>query len=661
MATRLTELCTILVENAHGELAAKIFTILADHGRLHLPALHQLTRIPLRRLKNAVALLLQHHILYYHASYDEEPTYFQVNWDAAYAIIRTRKIAKLIADREGEAAGRLVSNILQLGHASVGDLLDEYGLTPDSKRDSGIDVVDHHMSEEGLVNGIAKDGKLEAVDSEVTTTSEFHSLMRKLLEKGFLVKVGQRTYTAYADLTEQVKDIVIAEYFPTGKVTGPKKAPEFKARVNEQKRKWEEEDAYSSSKDDAARGTFKKSHNKRVKLNGDLPNGLHHDCAVHDVDAEYSGPKLPNDMVVRVNVTKCLLILRSQRLERMVERFLGPATAAVYSALLRSIENEGAAKIKTERDKARGDDDDDEILPTASDARVLENLDPSVDLASTLKVPASMHKLPNGTGSHRGKSHGLSSDPNEAELGIKREHQSDGEDEPPQDKKSAVFRDHNKRLDLIAMHLQALSEHPKGFCVRYIHEKTTCVDLDALANTLVNTELDIMIHARFGKVATRVVRMLREKGKLEEKQIASMSLMRIKDVRTILTELQFHGMVDVQELPKDSSRQPSRTVYLWFFDEGPVVKRFLQQTYQGMSRTLQRVRIEREGKFRAVIEKAERTDVKGREQELLSWQEKELLREWREVEEQLLVQVARMDDVVAVLRDFSGRDTSLNT
>ena len=36
-----------------------------------------------------------------------------------------------------------------------------------------------------------------------------------------------------------------------------------------------------------------------------------------------------------------------------------------------------------------------------------------------------------------------------------------------------------------------------------------------------------------------------------------------------------------------------------------------------------------------------------------------MLKEWREFEERLLVQVDRLDDLVGVLRDFSGSNTPL--
>ena len=109
------------------------------------------------------------------------------------------------------------------------------------------------------------------------------------------------------------------------------------------------------------------------------------------------------------------------------------------------------------------------------------------------------------------------------------------------------------------------------------------------------------------------------------------------------------------QVPKDTTRQSARTHYLWFHDQSRIQSLLLQQTYQGMARTLQRLKQEREN-YRNAIEKAEMMDVK---QEALAQTERDAVTQWREVEEKLLIQIQRMDETVALLRDFSGKDKSL--
>ncbi len=295
-------------------MTQQIFSVLAAHGRQTLPALHVLTRLPMRRLKTGLGILIQHHILHHDYLHkaplpkkegdedsgddsepDAAPISYQVNWTTAYGIVRTQRILKLVADREGHAASKLLSNVLQLGHASIEDLIAEYDLSPASKRDGGVDTGEP-LTNGGPVNGLAKDASSKSSHDHITSLYDFYMLMRSLVTKGYLVKVSTRSYLPEADRVDKIKQEVIAESFPDGKITGPKKSKDFQAAFKTMKRKHEEEDAYRASRDDASRGTIKKaatSNNKRVKLNGHMTNGFHHDCESAAMEVELAVPRLP--------------------------------------------------------------------------------------------------------------------------------------------------------------------------------------------------------------------------------------------------------------------------------------------------------------------------------------------------------------------------------
>jgi DNA-directed RNA polymerase III subunit RPC3 len=112
--------------------------------------------------------------------------------------------------------------------------------------------------------------------------------------------------------------------------------------------------------------------------------------------------------------------------------------------------------------------------------------------------------------------------------------------------------------------------------------------------------------------------------------------------------MQMAGFVDIQEVPRDNNRTPSRTIFLWFFDVDRVRGSIQVSIYKAMSRCLQVLEVEKVG-VAAILE---RTDIKGREEELLDKTEFNELRVIREKEEKILTQVARLDDLMAVFRDF---------
>lgn len=362
-----------------------------------------------------------------------------------------------------------------------------------------------------------------------------------------------------------------------------------------------------------------------------------------------------NDIVVCVNLSKCTVAFRSQHLQSQATKYLGHTTGKVYGALLQCLETKVRA-VKDDLADYEESDDEELAQPAASVIELNEVLDPSLDLAAAIKGVSYGSNLTNGTS--KKQAHVVDNDDDFTSIGIKRERHSDDEDdEPVLPKKNGFisYADNNKRLHLIELHLSLLQEHPRNFCDKAGNRGKSewRVNFPALTQSLIEAEVDATITAKCGRIATRTCRLLREKGKLDEKQVAAFAMMRIKDSRSVLSILQSHGFVEAQELPKDNGRQPSRTLFFWYFDTHRVQLQVLHDSYKAMARALERIRVEKQ-RFKSVIEKAESSVLFGDDQEFLSPAEKNNLRAWKEVEEKLLTQVMRMDDTVALLRDFSG-------
>jgi DNA-directed RNA polymerase III subunit RPC3 len=269
--------------------AQQIFSILAQKGRQTVFELRrEHPHINLRQMRQALATLLQKHIILYH-EIDDGPTYYHADWRNPARFFRGPLIAALVAERHGEGASKIVSNLLELGHARVGDLAQAFDFAPSSKRDSGYESCDGYGNGAGTVNRDAHKMK----GDKIVTVGQFHNTLRALLKAGFLVKRGKQAYMPAADLQAQIEAVVISEQFPDGKVNGAKKQAEFQAAVKTLKRKRQEANEYSAARDNDSRGQLKRpgAHSvKRAKLNGGQTNGVHHD---NDIDMDDSVPKLP--------------------------------------------------------------------------------------------------------------------------------------------------------------------------------------------------------------------------------------------------------------------------------------------------------------------------------------------------------------------------------
>lgn len=173
------------------------------------------------------------------------------------------------------------------------------------------------------------------------------------------------------------------------------------------------------------------------------------------------------------------------------------------------------------------------------------------------------------------------------------------------------------------------------------------VDLGGAEDRSRNDEIMQMVKQRFGPMPLRIIRILMSRGKVDEKSLQEIGLLNAKDLRKCLAQLHAHGFIDLQEVPREPQRQPARTIYLWFYDADRVKMRMIEKLYKSMCRLLQRLKVERQ-KVSSTLQKAERSDVKGREHEMLRSDEITVLKRWRRKELWYVSELERLGSSVDV-------------
>jgi DNA-directed RNA polymerase III subunit RPC3 len=338
---------------------------------------------------------------------------------------------------------------------------------------------------------------------------------------------------------------------------------------------------------------------------------------------------LQSDLIVRVNYEKLDVTFRNRRLVELAEQCSSTVTAQVYETLLRLVEYR-TPRCRDQAEIPREGEEGERYSAAIPLYNLAEEVDPHLDLVGSIGPTD-----PSQPSARRGK--------RPLEDGVN----GDGEDEPDRAEKGP-----NRTHD-VDQHLTLLAQPPRNFCSRRLTSGIPgwTVEYRHLARQLRHLEIERVVGARYGSVALRLLRILAAKGKLDEKRLQEISLMSSKDLRQVLGGMQSTGFVDLQEVPRDAQRQPSRTIYLWFYDPDRVSRNLLQDTYKAMSRCLQRLRFER-NRLKEFLDKTERSDVKGNEERYLSETELRTLQQWRDKEALLLGEVSRLDDLVAVLRDF---------
>lgn len=209
------------------------------------------------------------------------------------------------------------------------------------------------------------------------------------------------------------------------------------------------------------------------------------------------------------------------------------------------------------------------------------------------------------------------------------------------------------RLDHMRQHLLLLKESRHRFvrhCGAVGHGQWT-VDFGQLMHQLREKELDAVIEQSFGRQGLRLTRILREKGKLDEKMLHTSALMKKGDVQSKMLAMQMAGLVDIQEVPKDNSRMANRTLFFWFFDGERSQTQLLDDVYKAMVRCVQTLQVERH-RDRNILAFVERKDVQGKEEEVMTTEHYNKYNDHLKAQEKLLGQAIRLDDVISIFRDF---------
>ncbi|KAI9730936.1 MAG: RNA polymerase III subunit C82 [Claussenomyces sp. TS43310] len=667
----LAELCALVVDDIYGELSSRIFALLLRRGRLPIPTLVQYSKLPARSLRHGLALLVRQGLVYFHYDGSTSLTYYEANQDAAYCLLRSGKVIGLVQERYGLVAKEIAQDILLLGHAKVGDLANAY----ESKKAATKNIATGKTDGKHLTNGIRKTN-----DPEVTKT--FDEVLAQLLEAGLVEPVVESMFRSPSDTYNIIeKEILKSRY--GGSTKGVKQKDELKVLVSERLRHIRSE----------GRGWV---HGKGVKrrANGEHINGGEKRRKLANGAGSSNGScdevQLDRNLVVRMNFEKCTVALRTQQLMALAAHDIGEVTSKVYYELLGLLED----KISRCRsDPTMDGPDDDGYASTVTTMELSQAMSTSINVALGIgKAPqdridtsgldrASLKskrthdeaEAESGASSDEDGDDGNGSDVNENGDIMEVDHDSDTMGEDPFDDAAPAVRsirpakvtfsdklpkpisseDRQNRMTHIKKHLQLLAEHSRHLLRRCgnngLGEWT--VDFEGTIEYMRETQLDNIIEQDFGNTGQRLARILRQKGKLDEKTLPSLALLKQKDVRTKLAQMHMSGFVDTQEIPRDNSRAPTRTIFLWFFDTDRVTMLVLDSIYKTMARCMQRLEVEKL-KEHDILALADRSDVRAQEEAMLEAPQLKRLREIREKEEKILGQISRLDELVGIFRDF---------
>ena len=176
-----------------------------------------------------------------------------------------------------------------------------------------------------------------------------------------------------------------------------------------------------------------------------------------------------------------------------------------------------------------------------------------------------------------------------------------------------------------------------------------CVNMRRIIDLIRMKEIEAVVRERFGGPACRIFRLLIMKRNLEQKQIAEMAMIPVKDTRELLYKLLKAEYVQIQEVARTSDHAPSRTFYLWRVDLLRVVEQVGRELYRATSNLRARLihELSQERETLQLLERAQDTSTVP----LTAGQRQNLVR-MRTVATSLESSLLRLDELVCFFAVF---------
>ncbi|KAK9366151.1 RNA polymerase III subunit RPC82-domain-containing protein [Lipomyces kononenkoae] len=596
------ELVVLLLRDIYGDIAAAVVDTLLKYGRLTIQLISRYSKLPISTIQRVLVPLVQNRFVLYWVddkAGGDNATY--VAWTRnIYNIVRSGVFVSFVLDRFPDTAGApdIVKNLLLYGHFRVSDYL-----TPQ-------------------------------LPSQAAASKSAAAL---LLQHKLLTTLRSHEFHPESDLYMRIFKRRLAA------IPRSKAVSEAKREVQAHAEATEEFTVLKRIHDDVNDGL--------VAATNGSSNSIKRGHSLTDTSPSKT---VDDSAVLALNHDKFVVLMRAQILVQLVSKRIGTVTAAVYRQVLDCMEPRLFRCV----------DNTDKAINVTS-LEILRNLDPDLDLGRAV-TEGSNKKRSRSSSSRASKrqkrDHGTDNSASESDESIEgnniSDHHFNEEDVDDEDDEDHIYDSaaDNSRIEQLNLHLSMLScNHNLPFIKRVGNKGggEWTIDFDTLTARVRELEYDKLITQKQGAIACRLLRIIRDKGRIDEKQLARIALLPPKDIRAQLTALHEIGCLDLQEVPRGTDRAPSRTYYLWFHKPKSAYALMTQAVAKTMVRCYERIIEERaRGRRPTIMTKLLREDVRRDEANMLTPAEREELRRVRGTEERFTAHMAKLDKLVLIFRDM---------
>ncbi|GAA5898808.1 hypothetical protein JCM5296_005613 [Sporobolomyces johnsonii] len=589
-----TRLLEHLVYQQFGNAVGEIAAILLSRGALSFPQLLRLTALSPSIVHNSLLVLSTHNLLYHS---DTEVNgrlteLYELNHDAVERRLRGGLYAEMA--HEWEAGPELSEAIEWLWREGMLRKEDLYEVVKQRILANGAEVHPDDL--------LDPKGKKRA---RITTDAEAQQAAEKLVRRAFaqgyisIVTPGSQLSPSSLEIKWEEELKATIKGIPTSKDLA-----NVKKLLREKQEEWAEEErerAKGKGGDAAEESDDEPKRKKRRKRKGEPESSDEEEIELRKVD-----PPLPDEVFFRINEERFHIRWRAKLLTSFARDLYNPHVAAVLGVLLDIVSNET------------------ELMSEAQSRAVSLN-----------ELGVAYEKLPPSR---------------KLDLSAAFAHNKKDRSWPPP---------RGRTIDYILAICEVLSGQDQwGMSSREMfllqvgeaqHAKWS-VNFAILGKAMKRALVEAIVKEKLGQEALRCWRIMEAKGKLDEKHLARLAFLSVKDARETLGRLSDASLIEPQEVPRSADRAPSRTIYLWFVDFNKVVTALVGHHYKALA-NVQAQRIRQLELHRGLVEKRERSDVRA-DPGLLTKRDREGIAELDQALEALAVAEMRIDEQLFVLREF---------
>ncbi|GAA5833381.1 hypothetical protein JCM11251_003478 [Rhodosporidiobolus azoricus] len=618
--TERARLIEHLVYQQFGSAVGETAYILLSRGALSFPQLLKLTSLPPSTV-HASLLVLSTHTLVFHSETEVNgriTELYELNHTAVERRIRGGLYAQMAEEWDGGSVAGAAASKAGGADAKAGAALVEivqtvwqHGMLP--KEDLYAAVAAKLMQDEGVTGEQADDPKgKKRARAEEQYQDLAERLVRRAFAKGFLsiVTPGSQLSPSSLEIKWEEELRLTIKGIPS-----TKDLQRVKTMLREKQEEWAEEErarAKGQGQDEAVPDeTYDDDAPKRKKRKKKKAAETSYSSSDDDDDDEglkrgKEDPPLPEEVFFRLNEERFHIRWRAQLLRNFAKELYNSHVATVLGVILDIVSNET-----------------DLMSDSTSRAVSLHEINTYFDRLPSSSKP----DLSQTFATHK-------RDPSW----------------PPKRSRSSDF--------ILAICEVLSGQDQWGMSTREMfllqqgegsHAKWA-VNWALLGRAMKRALVEALIKEKLGQPAIRCWRIMEAKGKLDEKHLARLAFLSVKEAREVLGRLSSSGFVEPQEIPRSADRAPSRTLFLWFVDFNKVVTSLVSHHYKALANVQSQRQVQVE-KRRGLIEKRERTDVRENE-ELLTKRDREMLQELDQTLEALAVAEQRLDEQLFVLREM---------